>query len=64
MAETLLWPRPATASWCIVFRVGGTIQGVGEQSVGCSQATRDGCGQVGWQVLGGPQGACLMGSGS
>lgn len=22
MAETLLWPRPATASWCIVFRVG------------------------------------------
>lgn len=59
----------AEASYCfLVYSVqggiGGTIQGVGEQSVGCSQATRDGCGQVGWQVLGGPQGASLMGSGS
>lgn len=47
----------AEASYCFLVYsvqggVGGTIQGVGEQSVGCSQATRDGCGQVGWQVLG------------
>lgn len=68
--ETCRWLRPYCGRGRLLLPGGqcsgwgwGIIQGVGEQSVECSQATGGGCGQVGWQVLGGPQGACLKGGG-